>query len=945
MANIEHDEIENYLLTVADIISDSLKNDNDRDKYNPRASERIRRASFNDAITSRNEKDLIKNHDLVFSDSYSAFDTKLLNDRDISKDEIPFDMSYYVKNYIVFLMGEKGKNSIQNPTLVSFDIDKFNRSTDGSQIGEVFIDSLKMKNISVSTAEGRFSYQVDLVLKFTHFEDLYASKDIDGVKFSPINLVYPFASSDGTTPDFIRDLKNPLGMIFQQELHYKNKDGKDEVIYKNYHVDNAYHEIEAFKADEAINNPFENQLTVTYVAHETNGSESFGALKTSANLYRLLDKYETLLHDKDKEFFKSYIDTYKSLRDPQPPPPPPPADADEEGGEEEEGEEVAPDTEEKKADPAITKIKTFLSFCILDSLPIYSIEVSDQTWTRYKQVTVEELVKKNVTREKLAEAAIEGAVADAGIALAMGPGTAGFSWLAVPQAAVQGAAFSVGFVYLNAAIEAKEEVNKDTGEREAKALIDIRNQFKKDSIKKHGKGFYNKKFRGFKVEEKPLNESLVTEQAPSETAGTAGSKGSAPATTSTAGEAVAQNAMNLDLAAVSEAERDSNAAQKVYFTTFGDLLGLVFHLEDMSDLRMLIGGYIMEAGDTRKFVNLLDIPIYINSLNKILKNKIVDSSAQDLVYMSNTFFNDCLQQIIHTMLKEFGGGAIQTDSSIAPKNVKNKLGSVSRSDALDKTHFQDGINLMDSFNCELFVKLYNADKNIINNSPAGVMQKPKPGKLVKVMKMYGEIYKSVNTDYFHGIDPDSSYKFQETVHSKYKTPCVLMRKVANRESFLKRKYVIFSREDDVDLESAVFKNNAYIQRKPYRMTADLRYFMSFILDVGSLIFVSPPIGEGSPLKNNFGFGGLYQIQTYESEYYFQRLVEDKLTLPNFESKATISAINLTPGNSLLYKQRQVVLEEPVDNAQQFLEQGAKVQQEADKTANNILTTGNPWSSE
>jgi hypothetical protein len=51
----------------------------------------------------------------------------------------------------------------------------------------------------------------------------------------------------------------------------------------------------------------------------------------------------------------------------------------------------------------------------------------------------------------------------------------------------------------------------------------------------------------------------------------------------------------------------------------------------------------------------------------------------------------------------------------------------------------------------------------------------------------------------------------------------------------------------------------------------------------------------------FGFGGLYLVKGGDFDYSFQRIVNSNITIPNFDSKYTISAVMVTHGDSILIK--------------------------------------------
>ena len=126
-----------------------------------------------------------------------------------------------------------------------------------------------------------------------------------------------------------------------------------------------------------------------------------------------------------------------------------------------------------------------------------------------------------------------------------------------------------------------------------------------------------------------------------------------------------------------------------------------------------------------------------------------------------------------------------------------------------------------------------------------------------------------------------------------------MKNVSDSESFLKKKYVKFSRIDNANAETGNIQNGSGVMRKPYQMSTDLKAYMSFFCDVGSYIFISPPISKLQSNKNMFGFGGLYITKTSEFVYSFQRLVDNNVTIPNFDSKYTIIATNVYHGDSIL----------------------------------------------
>jgi hypothetical protein len=63
----------------------------------------------------------------------------------------------------------------------------------------------------------------------------------------------------------------------------------------------------------------------------------------------------------------------------------------------------------------------------------------------------------------------------------------------------------------------------------------------------------------------------------------------------------------------------------------------------------------------------------------------------------------------------------------------------------------------------------------------------------------------------------NTLEFQEFINTEHLIPCILMKNVSDSDSILKKKYINFSRLDNINMETGNFINGSGVLRKPYQL--------------------------------------------------------------------------------------------------------------------------------
>jgi hypothetical protein len=144
----------------------------------------------------------------------------------------------------------------------------------------------------------------------------------------------------------------------------------------------------------------------------------------------------------------------------------------------------------------------------------------------------------------------------------------------------------------------------------------------------------------------------------------------------------------------------------------------------------------------------------------------------------------------------------------------------------------------------------------------------------------------------------SSETFQEYIIKNFYIPCTLIRYSSNNETILRKKNMSFNRMDNPNMATGAILDGKPIFRLPYTFTSEFKPYISFFLDIGSLIFIAPPESRNEQYTNTFGFGGLYVIKESTFVYNFQRLASGAPTLPNEESYVSLGGYLISHGDAV-----------------------------------------------
>jgi hypothetical protein len=879
-------------------------------------------------ITPSEQAKILRRQQELFSDSVIPSNQSA---RELFADNYsttPIDTSYIISNFFIIFVGDSP---------FYFNIDTVNKDNE-----KFFISKILIKNKSKDAFTLKSNYHVTLRINFTSFDDLLdrsikAHSVINPAVTTDISLLqilYKYFDFPGAQAG--KNLSDPNGLFLIQTLNFNGNYERYKDLYnnlgtdtlsKNYHLTYYKHSFEMFKTEEPVFKYFENELTVEYVAYEADGvdkpvNKSLNKKivpKVNNNLFRLLDKKSldgTVLSNPDflgtssesfDKIFESYAEQSKTIQD---------AitqlncKSDTAAGKQKEAIQEAA----KKANEQLKNLKIAatrnLIFSILRECQVYRLKVPYDLIGIYEVSNFKEEFSNSFSIASLlatvgTEVAISAIPAAASV-LAGGAGLAaaagaGLGAIALPGL-IAGAGAYAAYALISAALSTKVIENNAN-------IENIRNTVKYiayQGIKEPGVGDFS-----YELKDKFLNLAM---------GGKTGSKDVAkfkqPITslngfkdinsTDDSGKKVTKETLEQLGAMYVPDTSDPNLKAEIYFTTFGEIMNILTSIDPSKSLRIISGGYLVDIdvskGET-VFNNFATLPITINSLSQFLY-KFIEETERNLNYDSELFFRDCYENLIKSILSD-GQAKLDTLKNAAPRNIK-VVSTLHIDRGYDTTSWIKDTNILDDVTFNNFKANFLKTKNF-NLTSGGLGDK---GKLYKtyVIGTYDEIkyydfYKEYRTwanknNKTNKRNMLNSDAFQEFINREHLIPCLMMKNISDSESILKKKYVNFSRIDNANLNTGNFLNSSGQMRFPYQFKADFKIFMSFFSDIGSLMFVCPPISNLETKVNMFGFGGLYIIKSAELEYSFQRLQDGKLTIPNLESRYSLDGYMLTHGDSI-----------------------------------------------
>ena len=819
----------------------------------------------------------------------------------------PKDLEYYITNNIILFIGDAPHYF--NIDTVNYDNKKF------------YISEMNIRNQSKDAFTAKSGYRITLKIHFTEFDDLL-EKNIrvsnllnpEYVEYiAPLQLLYKFF--DFNTNQFGKSLSDGHGIYISQALKYldntkvKNQlfnDINDIELVKNYHVNYFTHRFEMFKNEEPIFKYFENELVIEYAAYEVDGEEKPISRdiekylpKTSGNLYNILNDERYL--KADTKFNKIYAESIRNLQDTK--------NIlnifneqliknnnalkckDKAVLTDDDRVEIIKSNEEMKE--KIVSLKNFSNFMllnyILDDLFIYKIDFPRDLLGIYEVGNFKEALWENLS--------LSGILSSTAVAAPEAIATAATAGAAAASIAATGG-IAVGiygaYALIAAAMSTKIETTNVSVDMIRESFESFANSFQplqtiedKTSLK----GTWSERLSG-----KENYEAFRMSKA-----GTFFDKSNEEA--KKARDKAQQEADGSVELLPADAYQKS---APILFTTFGDILELISKINTFKDsVNYIIGGYVFDVDVSTKkskYVNFYNIPITLSSAVKFLQSQIVDTD-KNFKYDTDVFFRDCYDNLIKNILKD-GDIILQSIKKTTPKTLKI-ASTIHKKPPNAKPEWLKDLNLLSDDEYKKFKLEFLKTKNL--NFSKGLGNE----RLYKIYFIGSEEeYKYY--DFYDNYATWASSKdkgnkrfmynvleFQEYINTEHLIPCLLMKNVSDGESILKKKYVNFQRLDNVNMETGNLQNGSGVLRKPYQFSADFKINMSFFCDIGSYIFISPPISSLQVDRNMFGFGGLYIIKAAELTYHFQRIVDGNVTIPNLESKYTMSGVMVTHGDSLL----------------------------------------------
>lgn len=814
----------------------------------------------------------------------------------------PKDLEYFITNNIVIFIGDIP--FYFNVDTVNYDNKKF------------FISTINIKNQSKEAFTSKSNYKITLNIHFTEFDDLL-EKSIRVTMLSnpqyieyiaPLQLLYKYF--DYNTNQFGKSLGDGNGIYFCQILRYLDgteankillQDIGESELVKNYHVGYMSHRFEMFKNEEPIFKYFENELIIEYAAYEADGEEKPISKeiakylpKSSGNLYNMIndDKYLKAPTEFNKYYsegsFKSLKETIKMI----------------------EGynnlivkknnilnckdKNIIDDDKKKELRLEIKNIKDDiidlkrranlqLFFYILDDIFIYELTMKRENLGVYEVGNFAEAFWENFS----VAGVLSTVAASAPEAFT---GTLATGATALGTASLVGIGIYGGYALVSAMLSRKIESTNIT--------VD----FLRESYISYGK-------------------VSVHDPLPNVTA--SGTKGIWSEITRAkgsfnqiiGGEIVSNDERTkgrveaIQKATLLEAEeQDVGGDVKILFTTFGDILDLISRVNTFKEsVNYMIGGYIFDidpANLKSKYVNFYNLPVTLYGFVEFLRKQILDTD-RNFKYDTDVFFRDCYVNLVQNILKD-GNIIMESVRKTTPKLI-SIASTIHKKSSSGRPNWFNDLNLLDDQKYKDFKLNFLKSKNLnfskgLGNDSLYKIYFIGTQEELKYYDFYDKYAEwavkpengKANKRFMYNV-----LEFQEFINKEHLLPSILMKNVSDSESILKKKYVAFQRLDNVNLETGNVINGSGVLRKPYQFAADFKINMSFFCDIGSYIFISPPISELQVDKNMFGFGGLYVIKGAELTYQFQKIVDGNIKIPNLESKYTMTGVMVTHGDALI----------------------------------------------
>ena len=813
-----------------------------------------------------------------------------------------------------------------------FDIDEINRKV--NPIGKdpkFFIHKIEIINKAKDAFTIKSNFQIVLHVAFNYFEDLTESlievkplqNGLEAAKIPLLKLIYPlyqsgdFASSLSNKQ---KEIKTGYGLILNQIFHMdskeyfeKTKEGLDtNIIEKNYHLTYFKHDFEVFKSNKSVLVPFENELKINYISYEseiqntttnsdpktdkivdnynenlyklifneftrynpsfnivvtstnTVSQQFFGALKKYTEAITDLEKYITCV-ELGKALPKDFLKNPALIRV---------------GRELETSGSVTNVDRIKTARKVIEQLKnqvtqlkinlsTYLAKRIMDNLQHYKITVKKSEITDYKEADdFEEFIK--IFSDGFTSSAIAGGIAGSFLG---GPVGAGIG----TAAAIIG---NTGYSAYKA--------TTTSGDVYFKNISTLRESFRNKKIQKTKSPSQNLAFPGLSA---PPDISKQTDDDIRKSLVISGGQ---------------VDAIKNSFESLSNQTVDDNTIEDDFdlkFVFFGDLLNII-PLD--STARIILGGknFFQNFQGEQVFVNYYYTPISLASLANFLKQKIIDNP--NYYYSSETFIRDIVDNllknaiissgIVNEFFKDVVPTSLNTNVFCVPITKNVQLESITDIvSKLDMTSLENIKKAKSSFIKELIIK--KTDPDIIKFKKYYVIAAQEEYKYYNYFSQFKVYLEKIAEAPYNKPTQES---FQRFINKLIYAPCINIKSIDEKGSILKTKNLNFKRIDNQNLQTGVFLDGGGIFRYPYEFSADFKAYTSFFLDIGSLIFVTPPERRNGTigLVNTFGYAGLYILKDYHFEYVFQSGNNNGISFPNENSRLMLGGYMVSYGDGV-----------------------------------------------
>jgi hypothetical protein len=820
-----------------------------------------------------------------------------------------------------------------------------------------YIQSIQIKNAPKDIFTTRANYTVTVKILFNFFDDLLkdsvevvpagvdfsdptSSMIASGLFYRPIiKLLYKNYFEKNS--NLINNIQDTTGIYLVQRLQFKQDTDKftelnqflsNNQIGKTYHLISKQHEFNICKSNEAASVPFDNELTITYVASEVEGMPNNGerlAEQDRKNLFELLNYVNipstasSIFNNNENTIIaklSTYLEKITALRDEQAriskdinclklsdtlKSSNPTQAASASSGVTRSIDQLRTDFEYNKnqLDGLILEMNRALMLQILLECNIFEIQNIDisllntfeQNFKFWEYMSNQGWAGVGTV---LGTAAVIGGIAAAtaatGGAAAAALSTAGPTLL---LGGVGGASSLISEIAKEPLVSADLDVNS------------IRNAINSLSIQPVNAGAGITQQQRIKNIFPNIKSGAVTKNQPDPQGTSKYTAGSALVVKGS--ELLSENRQKdieseiSNSLAIKAPEADDQAGvsgtTNIRFIRFQDIINVYKKLNP--DVKIITGGKMIvdsaSSGNvTFLYLNNADAVISLEAFTSFLYKNIVLKDRK-LFYDSEEFLRDAFQALIGKDLLAANDSISDEIKKLAPTNLRFNTSINVKTSQLDSSLPNSTLDVLDDarFNQtkkQIFLTRNISGKNF--NSGASLVKLLFLGSDQDVK--YYDFYSKYQEWASINIAPSqprgfSSVSFQKFINTQYLMPCVPIRNSSIVETILKSKNVTFSRIDNKNLETGVILSDN-TRRLPYQIKTKLQPYLTFFMGSSNYMFVAPPeTGDGS--VNLFGFGGLYIIKQTNFEWNF---VSANSANPIFVSSYDIDGYHVSYGDGV-----------------------------------------------